>query len=281
MLDHATTDDDWDLYNRDSQLLNSIKTAADETLNNHNNQNNNLKPKSEINAEKDLNSSAQTNNTVLNQQSANGGCNGKQSVANLEVAIMQKLLIHEKKNASTLGEANNNTNDQITDNSTKSLALNKKRDFESTVDLSKSRKLADSNQIGQNNFINGNVYIGGDQIVDQNFKKRKLNNGEIISESKQMTNGFHKTSNHSPNNMNLYHSKSYSDGSDRDEPEDDESNSYFNDDEEEPQVPRITVKNRSYRLDKLNPYLINQMNETEKEFYINVCRQLYTEIYEI
>ena len=96
-----------------------------------------------------------------------------------------------------------------------------------------------------------------------------------------MTNGFHKTSNHSPNNMNLYHSKSYSDGSDRDEPEDDESNSYFNDDEEEPQVPRITVKNRSYRLDKLNPYLINQMNETEKEFYINVCRQLYTEIYEI
>lgn len=46
-------------------------------------------------------------------------------------------------------------------------------------------------------------------------------------------------------------------------------------------VPRVTVQNRNYRLDKLNPYLINQMNDIEKEFYINVCRQLYTEIYEI
>jgi hypothetical protein len=82
--------------------------------------------------------------------------------------------------------------------------------------------------------------------------------------------------------MNLYHSKSYSDGSDRDDQEDDESQSYYNEDEEEDLcVPRITVQNKYYRLDKLNPKLINQMNDLEKEFYINVCRQLYTEIYEI
>ena len=110
---------------------------------------------------------------------------------------------------------------------------------------------------------------------------------EIVSEATNGNsvlhqNGFHKTTNHSPNNIKLYHSKSYSDGSDRDDPEDDESNSYFgNDDEDDISVPRVTVQNRNYRLDKLSPYLINQMNDAEKEFYINVCRQLYTEIYEI
>ena len=51
--------------------------------------------------------------------------------------------------------------------------------------------------------------------------------------------------------------------------------------EEEQQIPRITVQNKSYRLDRINPYLVNLMNEKDKEMYVNICRQLYTEIYEL
>lgn len=108
---------------------------------------------------------------------------------------------------------------------------------------------------------------------------------DIVSEysTKHMSNGFHNknTANGSPNNINLYQSRSYSDGSDRDDQEDDESQSYYNENDEDQSVPRITVQNKCYRLDKLNPCLITQMNDAEKEFYIQVCRQLYTEIYEI
>ena len=46
-------------------------------------------------------------------------------------------------------------------------------------------------------------------------------------------------------------------------------------------LPRVTVQNKLYRLDKLNPYLIQLMLDKEKEHYINVCRQLYTDVYEI
>lgn len=273
LSEHATTDEDWDLYNRDSQLLNSIKTAADETLYN----NTNLKSKPDISVDKELGSISHTNNTLSNQHSSNLNNNNKQSVVNLEVTIMQTLLIHEKKNIKMPSETNNI--DQTIDNLNKSLILPKKRDFDS-IDLAKSRNFVELNHNG-NNYKTVKSCLVTDHIEDQNFKKRKLNNGETISDSKQLPNGFYKTNINSSNNVNFYHSKSYSDGSDRDDPEEEESNSYYNDDNTEPLIPRITVKNRSYRLDKLNTCLINQMNDTEKEFYINVCRQLYTEIYEI
>lgn len=277
LLDHATNDDDWDHYNRDSQLLDSIKMAADETLNNSNQSTSTLKPKSDLNGG-DSSASVPNTHSVVNQQQS-----GKQTnvVINLEVAIMQKLLIHEKKK--TGGCDSSDASPAATDSNSSFSNKSMKRDYESTADLVKNnRKLAELNS-------NGNGYHNGDGEHSLSFnKKRKLNNGEIVSDMIPNKNGhnhnhgFHKTTNHSPNNINLYHSKSYSDGSDRDDPEDDESNSYFEtEDDSDMCVPRVTVQNRNYRLDKLNPYLINQMNDTEKEFYINVCRQLYTEIYEI
>jgi len=252
LVDHATNDDDWDHYNRDSQILNSLKLAADETFNNNSTPaptSNNIKPKLEPGISGDSLASTASGST----QAAGSA---KQSGINLEMAIMQKLLIHEKKNTAS---------DTFSDvsNSPKDNSLGKKRDYESVNDLTK---------------LNGNGY-GKDELSF--IKKRKLNNGDIVSDFSNKHNGFH-TSASTPNNMNLYHSKSYSDGSDRDDQEDDESQSYYNEDEEEDLcVPRITVQNKFYRLDKLNPKLINQMNDLEKEFYINVCRQLYTEIYEI
>jgi transcription initiation factor TFIIE subunit alpha len=283
LLDHATTDDDWN--NRDSELLNSIKTAADETLNNQNNSNsktNNVKTKNDSDNSNSMNT-ANTANSVNNINQSSNNLNNKQSVENLEVAIMQKLLIHEKKSTSE------NNNDSLTNNSTNgNNAFSKKRDFESTNDLNalKNRKLAEINNGNNNNdFLSGNSYDKNDDLA---IKKRKLNNGAesrngLNNTNNKLHNGFHIINkNHSPNNMNLYHSKSYSDGSDRDD-QDDESNSMcYNDmDDEDLSTPRVTVQNKHVRLDKLNAFLIKQMNETEKEFYINVCRQLYTEIYEI
>jgi len=257
LLDHATTDDDWDHYNRDSQILDSLKLAADETLNNNSNAAQVSKPK--VEAVDSPSAAAFVQPTTPS----------KQSGINLEMAIMQKLLIHEKKNAS---ESESGMGRES------GLAMSKKRDFESSSDLVKSRKLSEmSNGFGKE--------IAGDEQGAIFTKKRKLNNGDIVSEysTKHMSNGFHNknTANGSPNNINLYQSRSYSDGSDRDDQEDDESQSYYNENDEDQSVPRITVQNKCYRLDKLNPCLITQMNDAEKEFYIQVCRQLYTEIYEI
>lgn len=46
-------------------------------------------------------------------------------------------------------------------------------------------------------------------------------------------------------------------------------------------IPRVSVQNRSIRFDRITPKLIGLMSGQEKENYINLCRQLYTEIYEI
>lgn len=46
-------------------------------------------------------------------------------------------------------------------------------------------------------------------------------------------------------------------------------------------IPRVSVQNRLIRFDLITPKLINLMNQNEKDDYINICKQLYTEIYEI
>ena len=46
-------------------------------------------------------------------------------------------------------------------------------------------------------------------------------------------------------------------------------------------MPLVTVQTKPVRLDRVTPKLINMMSEPEKDYYINVCRQLYTELYEI
>jgi len=122
-------------------------------------------------------------------------------------------------------------------------------------------------------------------------KKRKLNNGDIVNDETKYSNGKPET-----NGYNYHHysnQKSFSDGSDREMDEDlDEDGSIMSndtlmnddyDDEELNDDPMLQVKvqNKSYRLDRITPRLIKQMNENEKEHYINICRELYTEIYEM
>lgn len=46
-------------------------------------------------------------------------------------------------------------------------------------------------------------------------------------------------------------------------------------------IPLVSVQNKFMPFDRVTPKLINMMNETEKETYIDICRRLYTEIYEI
>jgi len=231
LLSNRTNENDYDTSSssRDNELLNSLKMAADATLNHH--KQDTASSSASLQANPDL---AHSNATNLNRQSSTLA---NISNTNLESIIMQKLLIHEKKNSAP--EAN---------------AL-------------KKRALNDLNKTGT-----AQLY---DEKTASLAKKRKLNNGGLSY-------------------------KSYSDGSDRElDEQDDESNSYYtdnsntilNDNDEsssnnndmdyETYVPLVSVQSKFYRLDKLNTYLINLMNDSEKEHYIDICRQLYTEIYEI
>jgi len=172
LLEHATNDDDWDHYNRDSQLLDSVKMAADETLSNNNNKtstannNNNNSSQSNSNLKAKIEpsggeSGAPGVNSLVTSQVGVG--NKQSGVVNLEVAIMQKLLIHEKKK-STAGESSAESSPaDCSSFNGKSM----KRDYESTADLAKSRKLSE---------LNG--YHNGEGDSNSSFtKKRKLNNG--------------------------------------------------------------------------------------------------------
>jgi transcription initiation factor IIE alpha subunit len=258
LLSNRTNEDQYDTNSssRDSELLNSLKIAADATLihsrtetastsTNHNNNTNTS------------NTITTNNNNTNNTNSELSAINNKQSSTltnlsntNLESIIWQKLLIHEKKNTEP------STPSTLSNGSFLNGVMNKKRDFET---LNKSQPKT------------------GHYLDDKNLllnKKRKLNNGGLSY-------------------------KSYSDGSDRElDEQDDESNSYYtdnsntnlNDNDEssnnneldyDPYVPVVSVQSKFYRLDKLNTYLINLMNDSEKERYIDICRQLYTEIYEI
>ena len=108
------------------------------------------------------------------------------------------------------------------------------------------------------------------------------------------------------NGHNYHHysnQKSYSDGSDRDEYLDPASGSTgdYDDDQASSSVgsslgssahgvdstiesdfmPLVSVQSKAVRLDRVSPKLISMMTDSEKDYYINVCRQLYTELYEI
>lgn len=66
-----------------------------------------------------------------------------------------------------------------------------------------------------------------------------------------------------------------------DEENRDQMNSSSVDPNEDILIPRVLVRNKPIRFDRITPDLINQMNEPEKQKYIEVCQKLYTEIYEI
>jgi hypothetical protein len=46
-------------------------------------------------------------------------------------------------------------------------------------------------------------------------------------------------------------------------------------------IPRVPLRNTYVRLDRVTPRIIKMMNEREKDCYINMCRDLYSVIYEI
>lgn len=243
LLSNRTNEDQYDTTSRESELLNSLKNAADATLSHSRNESATIQSNNELTQMNAANASSRQSATVTQLS----------NTTNLETIIMQKLLIHEKKNTEGLTT-------QVNSNQFNATLQAKKRDFETTKLNNKS---------------------GGLLLDDKNSapKKRKLNNGTLLSY------------------------KSYSDGSDREmDEQDDESNSYYtdnnsntmnlNDNDEsssnnndqmdyDPYVPIVSVQSKCYRLDKLNTYLINSMNPSEKERYIDICRQLYTEIYEI
>lgn len=117
---------------------------------------------------------------------------------------------------------------------------------------------------------------------------------EITAETNGVRNGFHHSS-----HINGF-KRNHSDGSDRDNEYDDEylddlsdrnpnSNCPIGDDlddyndhnQEDLIMPRVYVQNKPIPLDKINPKLIDLMNENEKDSYISMCRELYSVIYEI
>lgn len=64
----------------------------------------------------------------------------------------------------------------------------------------------------------------------------------------------------------------------------DDTNTMMIDDEDEELdqfIPRVSVQNRPIRFDRVTPKLISMMSQSEKDDYIDICKQLYTEIYEI
>ena len=133
ILQNQTHDEDFDM-NRDSALLNSLKLAANETINHHHSiQQQQTKP-----AEIPMPNSS---NLIESPKNPVSSTTTNVTAANLDVIIMQKLLIHEKKTESGTG---NVQSPLPASNSTANL-LNKKRDLngspEDDLFYAKKRKL--------------------------------------------------------------------------------------------------------------------------------------------
>ncbi|CAF0755991.1 unnamed protein product [Brachionus calyciflorus] len=224
--------------NRDSQLLNSLKSAADQTINRESlNDTTNLNLPQQQQQQQGLVKPLSNNNQQQQQIVPLG---------NLENIIMQKLLKHEKKISDSSSSSSSQNASNTNGSSSSSITITKRR---SILDESKN-----------------------------DFKKRKLNNGE--SDDRPLRNGFYNSGsmrrNHSDGSEN---SDEYDD--DYEENEDLSFTSSSSDPNEDLLIPRILVKNKPIRFDRITPKLINHMTELEKENYIQICRQLYTEIYEI
>lgn len=93
--------------------------------------------------------------------------------------------------------------------------------------------------------------------------------------------------NHSDGSGSENGSDGYTSGAD--DTESDNSSIYVNnnnnvvpdDDQDDEYIPRVYVQSRPIRFDRISPRHIKQMTQSERDDYINICKQLYTEIYEI
>lgn len=185
---------DDELDNRDSILLNSMRQAADETLNN-------AAEVSSANFAKPTNTSSTggTGNaaplTAPPSSSTLADTASQTGAQNLEVVIMQKLLKHEKKATSTSSHATDSPvpDSSSTSNSPKSsgssvgpvssISITKKRPIDN-VDSAFKQLSTGSSSSSSNEYKNGFYHqsngISNRRNFDENeifTKKRKLNNG--------------------------------------------------------------------------------------------------------
>ena len=341
IVQNRTRDEDMmDMNNRDSILLNSVRQAADETLNNaaaaaaaaNTSDSAFSKPSSAS-----TNSSSGLTNPTATSTGANGAnvaTDGASSQSaptqNLETIIMQKLLKHEKKaaNGSTVAadspaapdSASSSSNSpKSAAQSASSITINKKRpigaDSTDSSTSSSSNNLGAFKQLAISSSSNGdlkNGYYNGNRRnnYDENevyamSKKRKLNNGGLFStptispllsdnNSHELLEVNYLKRNHSDGSASENSSETggddfgyYNRGDEFDytyRSDGDDDMMYQDEmgvDGEDQFIPRVCVQNRPIRFDRITPKLISLMSDVEKEDYIDVCKQLYTEIYEI
>lgn len=320
IVQNRTRDEDMmDMNNRDSILLNSVRQAADETLNNaaaaaaaaNTSDSAFSKPSSAS-----TNSSSGLTNPTATSTGANGAnvaTDGASSQSaptqNLETIIMQKLLKHEKKaaNGSTVAADSPAAPDSASSSSNSpksavqsasSITINKKRpigaDSTDSSTSSSSNNLGAFKQLAISSSSNGdlkNGYYNGNRRnnYDENevyamSKKRKLNNGEVNYLKRNHSDGSasENSSETGGDDFGYYNRGDEFDYTYRSDGDDD---MMYQDemgvDGEDQFIPRVCVQNRPIRFDRITPKLISLMSDVEKEDYIDVCKQLYTEIYEI
>jgi hypothetical protein len=102
-------------------------------------------------------------------------------------------------------------------------------------------------------------------VKSQNFRRNNSDGSDRDDVDAEIENMFYSDGFDSTNSESTYSTNVTND-------EDDTYNSTF--------MPKISIRNKLFRLDLVTPKLINCMNDSEKENYINICRQLYSEIYD-
>lgn len=249
----------------------------------------------------------------IDSQTASGTLTSQQQSQNLELVIMQKLLKHEKKATGSSSSADSPAADSSsTSNSPKtatdpvsSITITKKRPMDtssSTTGNNNNNKVDVSKSNGLNNLHENDLYAA---------KKRKLNNGEIVNGSNHhhVSSVFlkrnHSDGSGSENSSETgaddyhYYQRAISSGLDEDDYYRDQEMALYDDDYHQRQhytdyhddyhhtdgiedeyIPRVYVQSRPIRFDRVTPRLIKLMSVDERDDYINICKQLYTEIYE-
>lgn len=265
--------------NRDSLLLNNIKKAANDTLYNTNGMH--------------LASTGSVVKTLALHQpladSTNTSGHGRSSKTpsvmtggDLEALILQKLMIHEK---AASGEQPKEHEPMSRTNSFASIGIKRGFDF-----LKTNRS--------ESNLLDDNL---GDPL---GLKRRRLENGDVPPFGKEdyMNCDESKPARMTAARHNFHHygnQKSFSDGSDREMDEDIDretpTSCLMEEDDDQASsdtisssgiqvdndsMPVVFVQAKPMRLDRVTAKFTDMMTDKEKDYYINVCRHLYTELYE-
>jgi transcription initiation factor TFIIE subunit alpha len=315
LLLNRTKEDDLDGSNdRDAMLLNSVMKAADEIslanesvseLNHHHHHHHTSN--STVNNNNNNNSTAtklptSSNPPVLSSLNPSGS-----NANELEAIIMQKLLKHEKKtdfqqqNETDKSDTTTTTTTTTAPTTNSSITITKKRNLslvqplvnnnftELPEDLiQKKRRL--NNGAFETPMATTNGYHNRQSLNKNNFRRNNSDGSDRDdldfgdSEDTNLTfysevgsGGFDSTT----NSQTCMSSPDDYDEEDSNMCNNNNNNNNNNKNNVTQFIPRVTVRQKLFRLDRITPKLISLMNEHEKESYINICRQLYSEIYEI